>query len=334
MEPPVPPDLTSTRRRIGAVILHVVEAGPVDGPLVILLHGFPDLWWTWRRLMPVLAAAGYRVVAPDMRGYGASDRPQGVQNYRLGLLVADVIGLAAAYGRQSFSLVGHDWGGVIAWETAIRYPGSVERLVILNAPHPDALMREVARNPVQALRSAYVGFFQLPHLPEAVLGRHGFAVLKRTLKSSGPATFSAQDFEQYEEAWSQPGALTAMLNYYRALRLGSPRSPPTVTPPTLVIWGRRDRFLESGNAVRALDLCHQGQVLFLDASHWVHLDAPAAVAAAVTAFVGLSRDQLPPAQAPVVRKPSRVAQTALAVGAVSVGVAAGLAVWRAMRRED
>jgi pimeloyl-ACP methyl ester carboxylesterase len=326
------PDWTSTRRQVGDLSLHVVEAGPQDGPLVILLHGFPDLWSTWRRLIGPLARAGYHVVAPDQRGYGRSDRPQGVSNYKLACLVADVVGLAESYGKGSFSLVGHDWGGVVAWETAIRYPGSVDRLVVLDAPHPDALMQELRSNPGQAAKSSYIGFFQLPRLPEFVLSRNNFAALKRSLLTSGPEAFTADDLQRYEEVWLQPGALTAMLNYYRALSLKPRRSPPPVTPPTLIVWGRRDPFLELGNAERALNLCTQAQLLVLDTAHWVHLEAAEAVGAAVKAFLSAPRDQLPPPREP--RRPahSKAQTAAVAAGAVTAGAAAGLLVWRAMRR--
>ena len=232
------------RHDTGAVTLHVVEAGPVDGPALILLHGFPDSWSGWRRQIGPLAAAGYRVVVPDGRGYGTSDKPEGIDAYRVPRLAGDVVGLADALGIDRFRLVGHDWGGVVAWATAALHPGRVERLAVLNAPHPDTWARYALTHPTQALRSAYVGLFQLPHLPEALLGAGRCRALRRALlDSSRPGTFSEAELDRRVAAWSEPGALTAMLNWYRALRHRPSRPLPRIEAETLVLWGVEDRFL-------------------------------------------------------------------------------------------
>lgn len=280
--------LTSTVRQVNGVALHTVEAGPADGPLVILLHGFPDFWWSWRGQIGPLAERGHRVVAPDMRGHNLSQKPPRVADYALDTLVADVTALADALGRRRFRLVGHDWGGVVAWWSAVRHPDRVERLAILNAPHPDTWARQALLHPSQALRSTYVALFQLPLLPELLLRAGRFAALRRALTaSSRPGTFTEGDLDRYAEAWSQPGALTAMLNYYRALRLRPAKGAPhRVAPPALVIWGARDRFLERHVARAALDLCESGEGLFLDeATHWVHLEEPEAVNSALARFL-------------------------------------------------
>jgi pimeloyl-ACP methyl ester carboxylesterase len=168
--------------------LHAVEAGPRDGPLVILLHGFPEFWWGWRRQIEPLAAAGLHVLAPDQRGYNLSDRPAGVAAYDLDTLAADVIGLADAAGQRKVMLVGHDWGGLVAWWTASRHPHRVDRLVVLNAPHPAVMGAYMRRHPSQMLRSSYVGFFQLPFIPERLLAAGDFALMRRALRrSSRPA---------------------------------------------------------------------------------------------------------------------------------------------------
>ncbi len=279
---------TSRICRVNGVELHVSEAGPLDGPLAIFLHGFPDFWWGWRYQIEALSAQGFRVVAPDQRGYGVSDKPRGTRAYDLDTLAADVIGLADFYGRKTFRLAGHDWGGIIAWHVAARYPARIERLAVLNAPHPDAFLRFVRRHLRQALRSTYAAFFQLPWLPEMLLDAGRFAALRRALVSSSrPGTFPDDDLERYVEAWKQPGALTAMLNYYRALGRRSWTRPSRISVPTLLIWGLRDVFLEPGVARASLKLCDDAQSLFLEtAGHWVQLEETGAVNTALVRFFG------------------------------------------------
>jgi pimeloyl-ACP methyl ester carboxylesterase len=277
---------SSSTRHVNGVDLHVVEAGPKHGPLVILLHGFPDFWWGWRRQIEPLIEQGFFVVLPDQRGYNLSDKPLGVDAYNVDTLSADVVGLADIYGRFVFRLVGHDWGGIVAWWTAVRFPARVERLIILNAPHPDVWNLLGHRRLRQALRSAYVGFFQFPRLPEALLKARNFALLRLSLtRTSRPSTFTPEDIARYVQAWAQPGALTAMLNYYRALR-HKPKGPPRrVRSATLVIWGTRDIFLEQAVAQASLDLCDRGESFFLDtATHWVHLEEAKTVNTAAIRF--------------------------------------------------
>jgi pimeloyl-ACP methyl ester carboxylesterase len=278
---------TPFRHRVGDVVLHGREAGPADGPLVILLHGFPEFWWGWRRQIGPLAAAGLRVVVPDQRGYNFSDKPVGVGAYHLDRLARDVVGLADAYGRSRFQVVGHDWGGLVAWWTASRHPDRVERLVALNAPHPAVVGSYMRSHPSQMMRSFYIGVFQMPWLPEAMLRAGNFQALRNSLvTTSRRGTFTEEDLAPYEEAWRQPGALTAMLNWYRALRLRRRLPNPRVAAPTLVIWGMRDRFLEEGLAERSLALCHEGRLVRIEtATHWLHLEEAEAVNAALIPFL-------------------------------------------------
>lgn len=280
-------DSVSRFYSVNGIRLHVVEAGPPDGPLVLLLHGFPDFSWGWRYQLEPLAAAGYRVVVPDQRGYAQSDKPRGLDAYRLDVLVADIVALAEACGGGRFRLVGHDWGGIVAWETAIRYPERVEQLVILNAPHPDIGYYVVRRQPRQLLRSWYVGFFQLPVVPEFLLRLRGFAFLRRALRASArPGTFSRDDLNRYIEAWSPPGTLTAMLNYYRALRRKAHRVPVArVASPTLILWGVRDAFLERIVAELSLRVCEEGLIQYVEtATHWVLIEEATTVNAALLDF--------------------------------------------------
>ncbi|WP_262273440.1 alpha/beta fold hydrolase [Microvirga yunnanensis] len=281
------PETTGSRHRVGGVTLHAVEAGPEDGPLVILLHGFPEFWWGWRSQIGPLAEAGFRVLAPDQRGYNLSDKPAGRRAYDLDILAGDVVGLADALGRETFSVVGHDWGGLVARWTASRHPDRVEKLVVLNAPHPSAAGAYMRAHPSQMFRSLYVGFFQIPRLPEAMLSANGHRSLKDALRrTSRPGTFSDKDLARYETAWSRPGALTAMLNWYRALPFRPDMKDPAVLPPTLVVWGTGDRFLERGLAEASLALCRSGSVRWIEtATHWVQHEEPDAVNAALADFL-------------------------------------------------
>jgi pimeloyl-ACP methyl ester carboxylesterase len=280
------PSFAFFRRSVNGVTLEGVEGGPPDGPLCILLHGFPEFWWGWRRQLACLAEAGYRVLAPDQRGYRCSSKPQAIADYRLDRLAGDVVGLVEVAGRRNAHLVGHDWGGIVAWWTAIRYPHRVLRLVVLNAPHPGVIGSYLRRHPAQILRSAYAGFFQLPVLPEAALRAGDFAALRRAMRnSSRPGTFSEGDLDEYAKTWREPGALTAMVNWYRALRLGRPPGG-TVRAKTLVLWGEEDAFLETGLAAASLKLCEDGTLQRLPgASHWLHLEAPDVVNRAILDFL-------------------------------------------------
>ena len=281
-------DLRHRRRPGAGVMLDCLEAGPQDGPLVFLLHGFPDFAWSWTAQLQVLAQAGFHAVAPDQRGYGGSTKPAGVSAYRLDVLVKDVIGLARGMGEERFDVVGHDWGGAVAWWTAASFPSQVRRLAVLNAPHPAAMRAYVRRSPSQILRSSYMGLFQTPRLAEAVLSAWDFRVLAAVLQgSSRPGCFTPDAMVRYREGWRTPGALTAMLNWYRALRL--PTFPPAsvrIAAPTAVLWGVRDLFLERGLAVASLQLCEEGRATWFEtASHWLHHEEPDAVNQALVGFL-------------------------------------------------
>ncbi len=251
---------------------HVVAAGPADGPLLLLLHGFPEFSYAWRHQLRPLAALGYRVVAPDQRGYGDSDKPSGSASYRLDVLADDVVALAAAIGHDTFSLVGHDWGGIVAWRVASDHPDRVERIAILNAPNLDIVSRHLLKSPSQLVKSTYVALFQLPWLPERMLSAMNYALLAGALTSSSrPGTFGVDELASYRDAWSRPGALTAMLDWYRALPGLPRRAPVRIRAPTLIVWGDRDGALDASLAEDSLALCDRGRVRHIaDATHWVH----------------------------------------------------------------
>jgi pimeloyl-ACP methyl ester carboxylesterase len=261
--------------------LHVVGAGPADGPLVVLLHGFPEFWYGWRHQIHTLAAAGYRVWAPDQRGYHRSDKPAGVAAYAVRNLVADVLGLVDAAGCEKALVVGHDWGAAVAWWLALWHPERVSRLVILNVPHPAVMGRTLLRRPRQLLKSWYILFFQVPGLPEALLRLGGSRLLRRTLRrTSRSGTFSAADLDRYAEAWAKRGALRAMVNWYRAAaRYPAPTGPnPRITVPTLLLWGKLDAFLIPDMAPASLACCDDGRLVFFEnATHWVQHEEAEAV---------------------------------------------------------
>lgn len=271
----VDPRTPGIHLRVNGITLHCVEAGPKEGRLVILLHGFPEFWWAWRFQIEPLARAGYRVLVPDQRGYNLSDKPEGRRAYDLDTLAQDIVGLSDALGYGTCSLVGHDWGGLVGWWTASRHPDRIERLIALNAPHPAVAGPYMRRHPGQMLRSSYIGFFQLPYLPEALFSAGNHEALKRALRdTSRPGTFSERDLAEYAGAWSRPGALTGMLNWYRALPLRPPHRPSgKLAMPVLAIWGMQDRFLEFGLCEQSLGLCAHGRAMPVHgATHWVHLE--------------------------------------------------------------
>jgi pimeloyl-ACP methyl ester carboxylesterase len=274
---------------VNGLRLHYVEAG--EGPLVVLLHGFPEFWYSWHRQIPALAAAGFHVLAVDQRGYNESDKPAGVDRYRIEALTDDAAGLIAHAGHAKAHVIGHDWGGVVAWAVAMRHADVVDKLVILNAPHPAAYLRELQTTD-QRLRSWYVLFFQLPVLPELLIRAGNYALLERGLRREpvNPDAFTADDLRLYKEAVSQPGALTAALNYYRAAyrhRREARTLLRRVTAPTLLLWGERDRYLSlrltEGLEPWVPDLRVER---IPDASHWVQNDAPERVNVALVAFLG------------------------------------------------
>jgi pimeloyl-ACP methyl ester carboxylesterase len=280
-------DLRGGYADLGEVRLHYVEAG--EGPLVVLLHGFPEFWFSWRFQIPALAAAGFRVVAPDMRGYNLSSRPRGARAYDTDRLAADVRDLIRERGAERAFVAGHDWGAGAAWIAAMNHPEVVERLAILNVPHPRRMLQGL-RTPRQLAKSWYILFFQLPWLPELSARAGGWWGWRHAFEEARPGAFTPSDLERYVEAWSQPGAPTAMINFYRAALRQTPRSAEgrirRVEAPTLVIWGQRDRHLgaELAEPERA-DVPNLERVVRLpEASHWVHQDEPERVSELLIEF--------------------------------------------------
>jgi pimeloyl-ACP methyl ester carboxylesterase len=273
---------------VDGVRLHYVEAG--EGPLVVLLHGFPEFWWSWRRQIPHLVEAGFRVVAVDQRGYAQSDRPPGWRDYRIERLAADVAGLIAALGEERAHVVGHDWGAAVAWMVATLHPERVDRLAILNVPHPARMEKALRTSPRQLLHSWYMFFFQIPWLPERLMRLGGRRMLEKTYQDARPGAFTAEDFGRYEEALLGPGGLKGPIDWYRAALRRLPTSTRKlyrpIAAPTLVIWGEQDRFLGAELADPDPALVPDVRVVRLpDASHWVQHDEPDEVNRLLASFL-------------------------------------------------
>jgi epoxide hydrolase 4 len=275
--------------KTNGVHLHVVQAGPSDGPLVILLHGFPEFWYGWRKQIDYLAEQGFWVWAPDQRGYNLSEKPHGVDAYRLDILAADVSGLIDAAGREKAVVIGHDWGAAVTWRVARQSPERVERIAILNVPHDTVMGKTLAKDPEQQRKSWYMGAFQIPFLPETLFTLGGVQGVRNLFQStSRPGTFTEADFQEYARAWAQPGAMTSMMNWYRAIAQKPPKLkvPDRVTVPVLILWGKQDAFLKWEMAEESLTYCDQGKVIYFDqATHWLQHEEAAHINPLLADFI-------------------------------------------------
>ncbi len=266
------------------VKLHAVAAGPAGGPVVILLHGFPEYWKGWSRQIEALAGAGYRVIVPDQRGYHLSDKPPNVADYRLELLAGDVVGILDQLGVRRAFIAGHDFGATVTWWLLAFHPERFEAAAILNVPHPLVMQRRLRTSFAQIRRSWYMFFFQLPALPERWFGRNdGRAGARLLLASSRSGTFSSEDLDDYRRAWSVPGALRSMIHWYRAaFRFALPKRSPSewrVSVPVLILWGEADAFLCPQMARESLAFCSDGRCIVLPGvSHWIQHEEPERVA--------------------------------------------------------
>ena len=255
--------------------LHYVTQG--NGPLLLFLHGFPEFWYSWRHQICEFAQ-DYCVVAPDLRGYNLSDKPPEKSAYALSELVKDVEGAIRALGYERCTLVGHDWGGAIAWAFAYAHPQMLERLIVLNLPHP-ARFAAGLRTPQQLLRSWYIGLFQLPKLPELLLRANHYAAIRKVLQQTVKAdALTPQDLDAYVAAAAQPGALTSMLNYYRNLftsRSLLRQEWGVLTVPTLMIWGEEDAALGKPLTEGTDQYVANFQIRYIpNCSHWVQQEQP------------------------------------------------------------
>ncbi len=277
-----PDHFERVRVRANGVTFGVRVAGDEKSPkLALLLHGFPECAYAWRYQMTLLAERGYRVWAPDLRGYGASDKPRRVADYRVSELVLDVAGLIDASGAEEVLLVGHDWGGMIAWHFALRRLRKLAGLVVLNIPHPRLFLRAVTRPGPQLGRSWYIFAFQLPLLPERLLARDDYRAIAGAFLGMAvdKSRFPREVIDVYKRSADEPGALSGMLAYYRAaLRHPSVVKYPTLETRTLMIWGEEDRALGKELTQGTEELVRDFTLRFVPrCSHWVQQEAPEVV---------------------------------------------------------
>ncbi len=280
---------------VNGVRLHYATQG--SGPLMMFVHGFPEFWYAWRRQLEEFGR-DHQAVAPDMRGYNLSSKPQGVESYGIPILVEDLAQLASHLGHERFTLIAHDWGGVAAWVFAMVHPDRLERLIIINSPHPVIFQRELKDNPAQQQASQYMLVFRSPEA-EQILSADNFAPFRQRILEPELAkgAFTEEDCRAYLEAWSQPGALTGGLNYYRAAKLGPSMggesggaldalSAPVIRVPTLVIWAEKDEALLTGN-LDGLDKVVADLTVkrVPDATHWVVHERPELVNACIREFL-------------------------------------------------
>lgn len=264
---------------VGKIQLHVVMAGPEDGEPIILLHGFPEFWYGWKNQISFLAEQGYRVIVPDQRGYNLSDKPRGVKNYTLDTLAQDVINLATALNYEKINLVGHDWGGIVAWWVATMFPDKLKKLIIMNAPYPTIMTNQMLEGNIrQWMKSWYIAFFQIPFLPETLVSLNDYEGMGRLLKESGnPDSFTDEDIIIYRRAWSQLGAMTSMMNWYRAIARNALENDIRITrrivTATLLLWGEKDKYLGTELAEASIKICDEGELIFYPtATHWLQHD--------------------------------------------------------------
>jgi pimeloyl-ACP methyl ester carboxylesterase len=296
--------LTHEYADVNGIRLHYVTAG--KGRLIMFAHGFPEFWYEWKNQLAEFER-DYQAVAPDMRGYNLSSKPADVDQYQVECLIEDLRALAEHLGHKKFTLVGHDWGGAVAWAFAIYHPDRLEKLVIINGPHPGVFERELRENPAQQRASQYMLVFRSPQA-EQIISANNHAALVDAVLGEGlkQGYFTEEDRKAYIEAWSQPGALTGGLNYYRAAGVGPPTgegahwratermasglSSLTVKVPTLVIWGEKDEALLIGN-LEGLDRFVPDLTVkrIPDGSHWVIHEKPGLVNSYIRDFIAGKR---------------------------------------------
>ncbi|WP_115375748.1 alpha/beta fold hydrolase [Adhaeribacter pallidiroseus] len=279
--------LTQKIYAVNNVQLQVTTAGAANQPLLLFLHGFPEIGLSWRQQLLFFAEQGFYAVAPDQRGYNRSSKPQKVKAYTLTHLTADIAALIRQLTTGQVYLVGHDWGGAVAWAMAQHYPELIHKLIILNMPHPVVLHEHLKNSGRQRLRSWYVGFFQVPFLPEWLCRAFHFKILESSVvQTAWPHTFSRQTLALYKKAWQQPGALRSMINWYRAYKYDPLTGKDKINVPTLLIWGKQDKFLSAAMAQPSIDQCRDGRLEFLDkATHWLHHEQPDVVNNLILDFI-------------------------------------------------
>jgi len=260
------------------ISLETRVAGPENGEVVILLHGFPECWATWKHQIPVLAEAGYRVYVPNQRGYGHSSKPKAVSAYHVDRLIEDVDAIRKFSGAEKIHLVGHDWGAIIAWWYAIHMGDNINSLSVLNVPHPEVFLNSLKANPLQVLKSWYMFFFQIPWLPEKMISLFNYMTFRKVLTlTSNKGSYQPEDIKTLLEHWRIPGAMTGMVNYYRSVirTMPHPKGDGQVHCPTQILWGEQDLALTLPMASKSLDYTSRARLFtYPDATHWLAHDKP------------------------------------------------------------
>lgn len=283
---PIRTPLTHNTWAVNGIKLHVVTAGDPGGPPLLMLHGFPEFWYSWRHQVDALVTAGFYLVMPDQRGYNRSDKPKDVKAYSLDLLADDILGLMDHIGVLRGNIVAHDWGGGAAWWAMNRNPERFERALLLNIPHHSVFSRTLKTSQSQRRKSRYMAFFQLKPIADWAVSAFNFRLLSGWAFAHSPA-FDREDLRHYHRAWSQPGAIPAMLNWYRAVRSARPQrlESSQIHVKTRLMWGTADRALGVEMAQPSIELCDDGELILVEgASHWVQHEAPDVVNRAIIDF--------------------------------------------------
>lgn len=289
-------DLEHQYVQANGIRIHYVTAG--KGPLVVLLHGFPEFWHAWRHQIPALAEH-FQVVVPDLRGYGETERPPNVADYQPDELVLDLVGFIHAMGKDKAHVIGHDWGGGIAWRTVIQHPEVIDHLVVLNCPHPKMFAKALQSNYAQMRKSWYIFLFQIPYLPELMFQLNSKNTVKKIFKGLAVQkdAFTEADLEAYHQALIKPGAYSAALNYYRAAfrnrtQANSSKGEVSIKTPTMLIWGEEDRALGK-ELTYGMEPLFSGpfQIQYIpNSGHWVMEEQPDRVNQLILQFLqGSSR---------------------------------------------
>ncbi|KAK6727774.1 hypothetical protein RB195_005449 [Necator americanus] len=278
--------------QLKTVRLHYVQTGDDDKPLLLMLHGFPEFWYSWRFQLKYFADR-YRCIALDQRGYNLSDRPPNTEDYCIDLLVNDVREVVEKLGYKKCFLMGHDWGAAIAWRVALTYPELIEKLLILNVPHPSVLPQLMATSSEQRLKSWYIFMFQTPRIPELTVQSHDFHMLELCFRGKkagirNKENFTDEDMKAWKHVFSQEGAISGPINYYRNVgRTSNLKGDQNICkPPTLIIWGDQDQFLVKEGATMSLKYCYNANLKYVEgASHWVMQDEPQKVNKLIEEFL-------------------------------------------------
>jgi epoxide hydrolase 4 len=283
-----PSDFQTQYRLVNGLRMHMAVEGAEGAPLVLLLHGFPEFWYSWRYQIKALAAAGYRVVAPDQRGYNLTDKHGPYDVFQLS---DDIANLIAKLGyEKAHAVIGHDWGGVVTWTFGARYPKLLDKLIVCNVPHPATLSKSLRQVFLpQILKSWYMTFFQIPELPERLVAQDDYRGLAAQLNRETKGKVTREEIQYFVEAWRQPGAIGGGINWYRALYRNFGRIARTdlrVHVPSLLIWGEDDNYLTKQTAEWSRETVDDLEIQYLPGiSHWVQQEAPEQVNSAILTFL-------------------------------------------------